>query len=177
MNFHSIASHCSTKAEGKAQVSIRKQWINWVWCICAMGHHAARENQAIDTTKSGKIWKHYGKWKEPAIKKKIHTGLFHLYKALKKEKYIYDKKKSEQWFPGSKWDRHCLEGCEGKFCGDGNVLHLVLYVATQVYTFVGFYWKLQLRFVHFSLCKFYLKKKKTCKKMLNSRQGYPCWSV
>lgn len=72
-------------------------------------------------------------------KRKIRTGLFHLYKALKKEKYIYDEKKSEQWFPGSKWDRHWLEGCEGKFWGDGNVLHLVLCVITQVYTFVGFY--------------------------------------
>lgn len=72
-----------------------------------MGHHSARENQAIDTTKYGEIWKHYAKRKEPAIKKKkkIHAGWFHLYKALKKEKHIYDEKKSEQWFPGSKWDR------------------------------------------------------------------------
>ena len=115
-----------------------------------------------------KIWKNLEtlcQVKGASHKKKIHAGLFHLYKALKKEKHIYDEKNSEQWFPGGKWDRYWLEGCEGKFWGDGKVLHIFLYVVTQVCTFVGFYWKLQLRFVHFSLCKFYLKTNKQTKKM------------
>lgn len=44
--------------------------------------------------------------------------------------------------------------CEGNFWSDGNVLNLDKVWVTRVYMFAEFHRMVQLRFVHFSLCKF-----------------------
>lgn len=90
----------------------------------------------------------------------VHTVCVRLFEVLKQVKLTYYKKRNQ--------NRGCLWGIvagpltskeHGRtFWGDDNILYLDKGLGIQVYAFIKIHQMVHLRFVHFIVCKFYLKK-------------------